>query len=499
MLAFLDTESILLDILTTGATAALEARLNTHSDTGTVPPRREHSWLHSVKNKVFRRSRGKGKYRDGDSRTTPNTSQDVLTLIRSPMNLRTTIIQLQNRSLIASQSHTPLTTLRIHDLIQLIVLENTKKDRTEQEWFQCAVEIACSAFGQIEDHSSPKCWLQCETLVPHIQALRLRQEISGDIKVQLISATRQLATYLHGRGRLEEAAKLYGDVLADAQHLFGSEDPHTLNAMNDYAWSHLYCGRVNDAGVLLERVLQARDERLGSEHLDTLNTMYRLAMVRITQERPDEAEALLIRALPHQERQLGLEHHQTLLTVSGLGRVYGSQGRYEDAASVLRRALLGFERVLGLEHRDTLAAMYRLACVFRLDKRYGEAEDLLKRVVVSRQSLLGPNHYQTLKTMHELALVYNSTGNHDDAEALLKQVLLGQEQQLASDHFDILVTKHSLAVIYNSQGRHTEAEALLAPVSEAWERFLGQSHPRTHASIGLLASVRKNLAGMRTE
>ena len=86
--------------------------------------------------------------------------------MRSPISLRTAIIQLQNRSLIASQSHTPLTTLRIHDLIQVIVLENTKKDGTEQEWFQCAVEIACGAFGQIEDLSSPKCWLQCESRPP---------------------------------------------------------------------------------------------------------------------------------------------------------------------------------------------------------------------------------------------------------------------------------------------------------------------------------------------
>src|SRR5262249_18460105 len=151
----------------------------------------------------------------------------------SPVEFRKTIIQLQSRSLVTCHDSSQTSSLRIHDLIQLVGLETSRKDGSEQECFELAVQIACYAFRQIEDCQSPASWHQCEALVPHIQSLTLRQEISGKAKRQLLEANSRVALYLESRGRYGEAEKVYDHVISERKRLFGPDDQCTLRVMYD--------------------------------------------------------------------------------------------------------------------------------------------------------------------------------------------------------------------------------------------------------------------------
>ena len=75
----------------------------------------------------------------------------------------------------AIQHHSQSSTLRIHDLVQLVVLETMKGSRAYGESFEFAVELACSAMSQIEEPRLPEWWPRCELLVPHIQSLTQQQ------------------------------------------------------------------------------------------------------------------------------------------------------------------------------------------------------------------------------------------------------------------------------------------------------------------------------------
>ena len=482
VLAFLDPEGISLDMLTDGATALLESQ----SQVLSRPSRKQ--WLRTFKDKVLRWRIDRAKFRDHDRNTTLILTPKItslLAMIQSPIDLRTAIMQLRDHSLILVQSQT----LHIHDLIQLVVRENAKEGGHDQDWFRCAVDIVCRAFGKINDHRSPQSWPRCEPIVPHIQSLRSRRVISRDGNIQLVLASQNLGRYLQGRGRYVEAATLFCEVMVDMQQIYGLESLSTLCAMDELAWSYKYCGRFNDAGKFCEQVLRAKETCLGPEHIGTVGTRYRLALIRIDQERYDEAEALLKEALACQERQIGKEHRNTLCTVYGLSRVYYCKGLFTEAQGALARVQQGLEGIVGAAHRDTLEVVCSLAVVSLSQKRYSDAEALFKRVLLGRQQLLGPEHVLSLATMGGLALAYNSQGRHDEGEELLRKMLLGVEQQVGSDHPHTLLAKRALAEAYRAQERYAEAEALLLTVGKAGQDVLGPSHGDTPASERFLASL----------
>src|SRR5438876_1051367 len=189
ILAYFDPESIPLDMLITGASVLSKSQLQKAPDSVTPTPQQTISFVGKVKNKILRSHKGKGKGRADESSIAPTISEEMsslLALIQSPMALPNAIAQLQNRSLLRQQGTGQSSSLWIHDLTQLIVLDNTKKGGSERELFEIAVELACSAFEQVQDLESPQSWGRCEVLVPHIQSLTIRQGISDGANNSLL-------------------------------------------------------------------------------------------------------------------------------------------------------------------------------------------------------------------------------------------------------------------------------------------------------------------------
>jgi tetratricopeptide (TPR) repeat protein len=412
VLAFFDPESIPLEMLITGAKAITEVQ---------EPPTRS-----------------------------PLTAS-LLTLLLSPIARQNAFAHLQTRCLVSYHtSQSP--TFRMHDLIQLVVLENTRSSGFHQELFEFAVELACAAFSQIEDVRLHESWPRCELLVPHLQSLTLRQDTSSKAKKALLLANHRRGVYLSSRGRYVEAESLYKHIIADREQLFELNDVDTLTSMSDLAWAYRGRGRYVDAETLFERVLAGRKTQLGPEHRSTLLTMLNLALVYYYQQRFDDAETLLKSALQSQESQFGSEDIDTLATMNRLAQVYNEQERYDEAETLLTQVLRARERLFGSEH-----------------------------------------HRSTLDAKHSLANVYLSQQQYDAAAALFQQVLRGSEKDLGPQHPDTLITAYSLAHVYALQGRYGDAENLLVRVLAARERILGLSHPYTQNVVDLLAWVYENM------
>ena len=221
--------------------------------------------------------------------------KSLLDLILSPSNLQSAIAQLQNRSLVKRRQSHGYSSLWMHDLVQLVVAENTKKTAGGKELFECAVKLICTAFQRVKDPTAPTSWRQCEVYIPHIQSLTTRDEISDYARDLLISANRGVSMYLSSRGR------------------------------------------YNEAQALLERLVAQHSQFYGSEHLDVLDTMTDLAAVYDSQGRYAEAEKLYNQVLRSQEQQLGSDHVDVLTTMNNLGLVYDSQGRYAEAEKLYNR------------------------------------------------------------------------------------------------------------------------------------------------------------------
>jgi tetratricopeptide (TPR) repeat protein len=389
---------------------------------------------------------------DGQQPPTPSPSTtSLLALIQSPIARQKAITHLQARCLVTYHAGSQSPTFHIHDLIQLVILENTRNSGLDQELFEFAVELACAAFRQIKNVRSHEWWLRCELLVPHIQLLTLRQDTSSKVKNTLLLANHNRGMYLSSRGRYAEAENLCENIIADREQLFSADDLDTLAVMDHLAWVYRRRGRYVDAETLFERVLEGRRTRVGPQHRDTLKTMYNLAVVYYHQHRNDDAETLLKQTLQSLESQFGREDDGTLQT------------------------------------------MNRLANVYRAQQRYDEADSLLTRVLQAQEQLLGPEHTNTLYTKHALANVYISRRQYDAAAALLQQILRVWETNLGSQHPETLTVMYSLACCRTSQGRYRDAENLLVRVLAAEERILGLSHPHTRQTFRELARVYEKL------
>jgi hypothetical protein len=132
-------------------------------------------------------------------------------------------------------------------------LENTRSSGLNGESFELAVDLACAAFRKIENPSLLEGWPQCELLIPHIQSLTQRQNMSNTAKTALFLTNHLRGKYLKSRGRFVEAESLFGTVIADMEQLFSPDDLDTLVLRHGLALVYRDRGRYVDVEMLMKR------------------------------------------------------------------------------------------------------------------------------------------------------------------------------------------------------------------------------------------------------
>jgi tetratricopeptide (TPR) repeat protein len=472
VLSYLDPECIPLKMITQGA----EVMSSLPSATSRRP-----KFLSLLLHKIKKQRR--------ESSLVPSQSERLLALIQSSVDLHDTIMQLQNRSLVQHQRGTDGSVLRIHDLTNMMVHDNTRRSGEEFEWLEFAAALACGAFQHVEDPTSYKCWAECEMFLPHFQLLTMRNEIHGNQNLSVMTANMGIAGYLWSCGRYSEAANLYKKVLAVMEEKLGAKHLDTLTTMDNLALVYESQGCYNKAETLCKQVLPVREEKLGAGHPSTLLTTHNLANVYQSQGRYNKAEVLYKQVLAVWEEKFEAKHPSTLSTRSNLANVYQSQGRYNEAEVLFKQVLAVQEEKLGAENLSTLLTTNNLASVYESQRRYNEAEVLYKQVLAVWEEKPGAEHPSTLSTTSNLANVYQSQGRYNEAEVLYKNVLAVQEEKLGAAHPSTLLTTNNLAVVYQCQERCDEAEVLYKNVLAVWEKKFGAEHPSTLSTTNNLANV----------
>jgi tetratricopeptide (TPR) repeat protein len=109
--------------------------------------------------------------------------------------------------------------------------------------------------------------------------------------------------------------------------------------MNSLAISNAEMGRLEEAERLFTEVLDIRRPLLGPDHNENLVTTGNLANVYMMQERYDEAETLLARNMETQRHLLGERHPDTLRSTFNLACLAALQGQRDRALRFLRLCL----------------------------------------------------------------------------------------------------------------------------------------------------------------
>jgi class 3 adenylate cyclase/tetratricopeptide (TPR) repeat protein len=368
-----------------------------------------------------------------------------------------------------------LVALAARDLIAAVALP----------WWECAVDVAESAFPKI-DFST---WPQCERLAPHARVVL--DALPNDLK--RLSAARlahRCGQYFQQRGAFTIAEALNERALAIREQALGPDHLDVAHSLNSLALAYESQGRYTEAEPLHIRSLTIRTHSLGPEHLGVATSLCNLGVVYHRLGRYAEAEAFHERALAIRETMLGPDHPDVAPSVNNLAIFYYDIGRYAEAERLHMRARAISEKALGPDHPAVAMSLDSLGVLYQSQGHYAEAESFHARALAIREKALGPDHPDVAETLNGLANVQRHQGRYAEAEALHERALAIRKKGLGSDHPAVAESLNDLALVYRDQGRHQETAALLSSALSIRERALGSDHPSTKATREALDALR---------
>jgi non-specific serine/threonine protein kinase/serine/threonine-protein kinase len=312
--------------------------------------------------------------------------------------------------------------------------------------------------------------------------------LSQDAEVRSQMLGVMASTYVN-LGLYGRAHGLATRALEAREHLYGSENPKTLEAMSQLGWIFDREGHDADAESLERGALERARRVLGPEAPLTLETMDHLVVIEEEEGRNSEAEQLAQQVMETAARTLGPEHDTTLSATNHFARALWYQARYAEAEQQFRKLLEIDRRVLGPDHPQTLSALVNVGLAVYAQRRLQEAEALYREVLSAQRRVLGPEHQYTVLTMGNLANLLTDEGRFAEGEKMNREVLAIRLRTLGAEHPETLKAQANLANTLLSEGHVQEADRLQRDMLAVQTRVLGPQNPTTLIAQSNLASI----------
>ncbi|MCK9901757.1 FxSxx-COOH system tetratricopeptide repeat protein [Frankia sp. Cpl3] len=440
--------------------------------------------------------------------------------------------------------------LRVHRLVQLVVLDRMSGDEREELRAGARRLLAASDPGE---PAAPWAWSAYAELYPHVIAASAVEGREPLLRGMLVNTVHSL----FGRGDHQEGLELARQAHESWRVILGEEHPDTvavggwlgrlLLAVGDHAVSAPVNARVLEIGervhgpdhpvTLRALAAVAADRRAAGEFARavelghtawaravraqgpddplTLGAAHDLAVslrlageVRQARDIDDDTWHRHRRRRGHRSRsragagtraRSGADDLAVLesdssqnLNLRELGDYPGARGRQEELVGRLR-VLLADE-----SHPELLRALRHLAVVQR---RAGELDTALRTSRISWERLLaryGPAHPETLASAQCHSTDLRHTGDLDGALRLCADVRAGLHSGAGAGHPHTLAAEANLAVIHRLRGDTETAHELNTRVLAVLTSELGPDHPLRVRCAANLASDEHTLGRPET-
>jgi len=232
--------------------------------------------------------------------------------------------------------------------------------------------------------------------IPDKEETRLRQNLRTNeielscVYLKTLGNVSNLAFYLVGNGRYDEAERLNQEVLVGRERVLGPDHPYTLTSVTNLAFVYLRQGKYLEAEKLSRRAAEGREKKLGPHHPQTLTSLTSLAFAFLSQTKYSEAEQVFRRVLSERQITLSLDHPDSLKSADYLAWVLQVQDKCESAEEIYRLTLERRENTLGLLHPDTLKSAGNLAWVLEKSGKFEEIEKMHQRAQDAVQNVKAP-------------------------------------------------------------------------------------------------------------
>ncbi len=234
--------------------------------------------------------------------------------------------------------------------------------------------------------------------------LSAKESAFGKTDPRTLQAVRDLALYLKGHDRAEEARSLLrrlagakptgGDLLALAELSEPGEALPLLERALSLEESGEARWRLGSAYAAAQQVEKAKAEyqRAAAIWEKEANPKVGVAwndlgFIAETQERFPEAETYYRKALAAHQKRLGLKDPEVATALNNLGSVVGAQGRLPEAEGYIRKALAMFEETIGVAHERTASCAANLADLLTATGRAAAARPLYERALRTYEQL----------------------------------------------------------------------------------------------------------------
>ncbi|MBK7876208.1 MAG: tetratricopeptide repeat protein [Planctomycetes bacterium] len=282
--------------------------------------------------------------------------------------------------------------------------------------------------------------------------------------------------------------KLAAVAEAQAQTL-GSAAYETLMTQERLADSYLGEGRLEDAVKLYREVLATYERTPAAPAEGAHSTRIGLANALVELGQRTEAEALLRSAFTGLVELRGREHPTVLDAADTLSIVLSETGKLDEAEAIARENLAIFERLLGKDDPKSLNVLNTLAGIEVERTRYAAARTILRDLLERSERANGPDNPDTLTVLNTAAQVELRDGHPADAEPLFRELCERTRRSMGSDHWYTWAFQTGHAAALLALDRDAEAEPLLVEAYEECTRLLGDTDERTRRAAQLLTTL----------
>ncbi|MCU0867375.1 MAG: serine/threonine-protein kinase [Planctomycetes bacterium] len=306
-------------------------------------------------------------------------------------------------------------------------------------------------------------------------------------------ARNSLAVWLHGRGRLDEAERLYREAVAVGERVLGPDHVDTLTA------------RMNLAAVLRARHQYAAAEPIllaaaaglqrvyGDEHTTTGDAVRALGVFYQDTGRWAEAVPWFERSIAIQTRQHGAASEAVAEVQAMLAQCMGRIGQADRMVELLEACLANRSQRLGATAAMVMILRVQLANALLATARRADGEAMLRELPAQCEQALGPDAPATIIATNSRAVRLLAERDHAAALPLLERALAAGRRSPHADPRDTVITQLNLAAALRELGRLDEAEQHGREACAELVRVYGPEHPTTAAGRSRYAEILSRL------
>jgi non-specific serine/threonine protein kinase/serine/threonine-protein kinase len=262
-----------------------------------------------------------------------------------------------------------------------------------------------------------------------IAALRDQPDVQARLQITIGRVYNSLGAYASALPLIEQA-------VATRRRVLGPDHADTVLATHELANAYWFHDRLDDAERLYRDVIDRRIRLRGERDAEVLKTQFDLAAVYGRRRQWDEAERMQRHVLAAQQETLGADHPDTLASLNNLVAYLAGRGRVEEAAALSETLVTARIRVLGADHPSTILSMSNRAVYYsRLSRLedHEHAERLFLESIAAHRRVSGDNHRYTARARLNYGLMLERVGRHSEASSLFDAAYAGYRESLGAD------------------------------------------------------------------